>query len=189
MRGLRRLSFPWSLCYWWLLPSPHCIDLRPMRRDSCAIASSSSFPLLPKSFTFAPLLLLFIDSDLGLDHDCAFGYYAWTFGYLMMSYLYLCILYRWRWYLLWSVLFGVWGSIQPLAVIWFDVSADLLLLLRSLDWWSAFSLVLPISAPRGTWDSILDISQGSHARTYRSLRYSGAFGRSSFLMLSPFLPV
>ena len=96
MRGLRRLSFPWSLCYWWLLPSPQCIDLRPMRRDSCAIIPSSSFPLLPKPFTFASLLLLFIDSGLGHDHDCAFGYYAWTFAYLVMSYLYLCILYGWR---------------------------------------------------------------------------------------------
>ena len=88
MRGLRRLSFPWSLCYWWLLPSPQCIDLRPMRRDSCAIIPSSSFPLLPKPFTFAPLLLLFIDSDLGLDHDTAFGLIClWTCAYIMMPYL------------------------------------------------------------------------------------------------------
>ena len=96
MRGLRRLSFPWSLCYWWLLPSPQCIDLRPMRRDYCAIIPSSSFPLLPKPFTFASLLLLFIDSDLGFDHDRALGYYAWTFAYLMMSYFCFCILYGWR---------------------------------------------------------------------------------------------
>ena len=76
---------------------------------------------------------------------------------------------------------GIWGSIWPLSsyLVWYLSWS--IHLSRSLDWWLASSASSYPSQPeRGTWDSILDISQGSRARTYRSLRYSGAFGRVIF---------
>ena len=99
-------------------------DFRPMRSHSSAFIPSSSSLLCS--------LIVYLCSSVTPIHWLWSGTWSWLCPWILCcgladtSWCHICSsVITWLEILpLWSVSFGIWGSIWPLAVIWSDISAD-----------------------------------------------------------------